>query len=310
MALIAEVLSDRGRGEGGLDAHQRRLIRGCDDHDGALERIAEVAFDELTHLASTLADERDHVDRGAARARDHAQQRGLADARAGEDAEALSAPAGHETVERAHAEPDTFGDARARECFGRGCDRGARDARRGRPAVVGNAEPIDDPSEQTIADSDAEGLAGRQHARARSDAVQLAERHQQRAPVAKADDLGWNWSPPTPIPIGADHADLADLGLQAGGLDDQPDQVANETVAACQIRFADRLRGPAQQRARGGRAHGACSSPLSSAKATSRARSSCVSMPASTSPSTVRTITLPTCTRWSGCMSHSSRPFA
>ena len=36
------------------------------------------------------------------------EQRRLADAGAGEDAEALAAPAGHERVERAHAEPDAL----------------------------------------------------------------------------------------------------------------------------------------------------------------------------------------------------------
>ena len=54
------------------------------------------------------------------------------------------------------------------------------------------------------------------------------------------------------VAVGADEADLADLGLQAGGLDDQADQVADEAVAAGEIGLARSPRGPRQQRARAG----------------------------------------------------------
>ena len=50
----------------------------------------------------------------------------------------------------------------------------------------------------------------------------------------------------------ADQAHLADLGLQAGGLDDQADQVADEAVAARQVGLADRL--ARAQRSRSARA--------------------------------------------------------
>ena len=113
LPCVAEVLGDRGRREGRPDAHQRRLVGGGDDHDRVRERVAEVALDELAHLAAALADQRDHVDLGRGRAGDHAQQRGLADARAGEDAEALAAAARDKRVERADAEADAVGDPRA-----------------------------------------------------------------------------------------------------------------------------------------------------------------------------------------------------
>ncbi len=126
-ALVAEVLGDRGRGEGGLDAHERGLVGRRDDHDRAGHALgAEVALDELAHLAAALADEADHVDVGRRRAGDHAQQRRLADAGAGEDAEALAAAAGDERVERAHAERDALGDARARRAGPAAAPRPAR----------------------------------------------------------------------------------------------------------------------------------------------------------------------------------------
>jgi hypothetical protein len=173
------------------------------------------------------SDESDHVDRGARRARDHAEQRGLADARAREDAEPLAEPAGHETVERAHAEPDALANARPGERARGHRDRRARERARHRLPVLGNAQPVEDPPEQAVADGDAKRRAAGQHARAGTDPVQLAERHQKRAPVPEADDLGRHRGA---VAIGADEADLADLGLQAGGLDDQADQVADEAV--------------------------------------------------------------------------------
>ena len=58
--------------------------------------------------------------------------------------------------------------------------------------VERGAQAVDHAPEQTFADGHAKGRAGRQHLRAGADPVQLAERHQQRAPFAEADDLGGN----------------------------------------------------------------------------------------------------------------------
>ena len=72
-----------------------------------------------------------------------------------------------------------------------------------------------------------------EHARARADPVQLAERHQQRAAVAEAHDLRGHGGA---VLLRADEAHLAHLRLQAGRLDDQPDQVAYVAVTAREIR--------------------------------------------------------------------------
>ena len=104
LALVAEPLGDPGRGERGAQPHQRRLVGGRDDHDGARQALgAEVALEELAHLAAALTDQREDAD-GASVPRviiDSSAR--LADARAGEDAEPLAAPAGHQRVEGPHA---------------------------------------------------------------------------------------------------------------------------------------------------------------------------------------------------------------
>ena len=66
--------------------------------------------------------------------------------------------------------------------------------------------------------------------------MQLAQRHEQRAALAEADHLGRHRGAAA---AGGDLAHLADLGLQAGGLDDQSDEVADAPVAAMQIGAGD-----------------------------------------------------------------------
>ncbi len=224
------------------------------------KRVAEVALDELAYLAPTLADERDHVDGGGGGAGDHAEQRGLADAGAGEDPQPLPAPAGNEAVQSAHPERDALADPRPAQRGGGRGDRGAQ-VRAGLPAGVAGgglaacaaesvaergaepveggaepvqwgAEPIDHAPQQVRADGHTEGRAGGEHLGAGADALQLAEGHQQGAAFAKADDLGRHR---LAVTVGPDEAHLADLGLQPGGLDDQPDQVVHAPVAASQI---------------------------------------------------------------------------
>jgi hypothetical protein len=244
-ALVAEVLRDRGGGEGRLDAHERGLVGGRHDDDRARQALgAEVALDELAHLAASLADEADHVDLRRRRAGDHAQQRGLADARAGEDAEPLAATARHEGVQRADAERHALGDPRALERIGRRDLRRARLAGRQRAeAVERAAEAVQRAAEQAVGDVHAQRAPGGADGRARSDPRRVAQRHQKRATRAEADDLGRHGGAPA---AGLDAADLADLGLESGGLDDQTDQVAHATVTAVQVGLAEGGGGPVQ----------------------------------------------------------------
>ena len=107
-------------------------------------------------------------------------------------------------------------------------------------AVQRAAEAVQRAAEQRVGDVDLQRLAGGDHARARADARGLAQRHQQRAAGAEADDLGGHGRAAA---AGLDRAHLADLGLEAGGLDDQADQVDDAAGAPVQIRLADRQRG-------------------------------------------------------------------
>ena len=133
-ALVAERLRDAGGDEGGAQAHDRGLVRGRDDHDRAREALgAEVVLEELAHLAAALPHQRDHRDLGLGAARDHRQQRRLADARAGEQAEPLTAPDGDEGVQHAHAQAERGVDPRPAHGL---AARGGRGARK-RPARSG-----------------------------------------------------------------------------------------------------------------------------------------------------------------------------
>ena len=167
-------------------------------------------------------------------------KRRLADARPGEDAETLAATARHERVERAHAEPDALPDPGPGERVRRRrrSSSATRFASSSPRPSSGIAEPVDHAAEQRLADGDAE-----RRARSRCTVVpgpipcELAERHQQRAAAAEADDLGGDLRPVATL---ADQAHLADLDLQPGGLDDQADQVADATARRARSAARDR----------------------------------------------------------------------
>ena len=209
LALVAEIFGDRHGHVGRLPPHQRRFVGGGDDDDAARQAVlAQVLGDEFLHLAAALADQADDVDVDRHVARQHRHQHRLADAGAGEDAHALAAAAGQEGVDRADAEIDLAADAAARMGGRRVvADRDADLAGEQRPLAVDRlAQRIDDAAEPALV---------REHLRlafrhfrlaAEPDAVQVAERHQERAAVAEADDLARN----APSGAGDDRAAAAD----------------------------------------------------------------------------------------------------
>ena len=143
-ALVAEVLGDAGGGQRGAQAHERRLVGGGDDDDRAGESLrTEVVLEELPDLAAALADQGDDRDVGLAVAGDHRQQARLADAGAGEDAEALAAADGDERVEGAHAEGERGVDPRPAQRVRRGAGRRrpAAGARGSGPPSTGRPRP-------------------------------------------------------------------------------------------------------------------------------------------------------------------------
>ena len=186
-ALVAEVLRDRGRRERGLQAHQRGLVgRGHDDHRARQALGPEVALHELENLSTALADQADHVDLGRRRPGDHAQQRRLTDAGAGEDAEALAAPAGHQRIQGAHAQRDALVDPGAGQRIGRrGLGRAPLRLRDRAEPVQRTAQTIESTPQQGIGNIDLQRLPGGDHLRARADA-----RSRHRAPSAACGRRG------------------------------------------------------------------------------------------------------------------------
>ena len=107
--------------------------------------VAEDVLDEFLDFAAALADQADddHVGRGVAR--HHAEQHRLADAGAGEQADALAAADGEHRVDRAHAGVERL----AHRVAVHRVDRAARSAARCARAAIGPLRSIGWPCEST-----------------------------------------------------------------------------------------------------------------------------------------------------------------
>ena len=154
LAAVAVVLGNRGGVVRALHAHQRRRVGRRGDDDAARQAFGfEDVFDEFLDFAAALADQADddHVGRGVAR--HHAEQHRLADAGAGEQADALAAADGEHGVDRAHAGVERLADRVAVHRVDRPAQHRleARVADRA-AAVDRRAVRIDDAAEQAVAD--------------------------------------------------------------------------------------------------------------------------------------------------------------
>ena len=188
-------------------------------------RFVQVAFQKFTHFAAAFADERDDVHVGLGLRRHHAEQRGFADAAAGENAEALAAAAGHERVHGLDAGLENIVDALALERMRRAADAGRRYVRAmtgprsssgwPRPSITRplSALPTATRSGAPVAMTSAAGM----------NAVDFAQRHQQQMVVPKADDFRQRLAV---VPRGFNPADFADRGERAFRFDDQADELA------------------------------------------------------------------------------------
>ena len=125
LAAVAEIFGDGHRGLGREAAHHRAFVAGGDDGDGLVAVVAERVVEKLAHLAAALADQRDDDGVEIGRARQHRQQRGFADAGAGEHADALAGAERREQVDDADA----------------GLDRLARRGRASAPAAARRRAP-------------------------------------------------------------------------------------------------------------------------------------------------------------------------
>ena len=146
LAAVAEILGDGGRRLRRQAPHHRAFVAGGDDRDGARAVFRERPFQELAHLAAALADERHHDGVEAAGAGQHGKQRRLADAGAGEDADALAGAERREQIDDADAGLERLLDALARHRRRRRASIRHRAARRAGAAraVDRLAERVDD----------------------------------------------------------------------------------------------------------------------------------------------------------------------
>jgi len=125
LAAIAEILGDGHGGIGGEAAHHRALVPGRNHHHRLGAGLAQRLFEELADFPPALAHQRDHHRVETFRAGEHREHGGFADARAGEDADALPGTERREQIDHAHARADMRADAGAmhgRRRFGEGED--------------------------------------------------------------------------------------------------------------------------------------------------------------------------------------------
>ena len=108
---------------------------------------------------------------------------------------------------------------------GRRVDRAAPLQHRRRQPVERPAEPVEDAPEQALPHPHLNRRAGGDDGLARADAGGVAERHEQDAPLAEADDLGLERGLAGAVAGREDLAALADAGLGPLALDHQADQL-------------------------------------------------------------------------------------
>ena len=146
LALIAEIFGDRHRGLRREAPHHRAFVAGRNDGDRQLAVVAERVVEKLAHLAAALADQRDDHGVEIRRAREHGEQRRFADARAGENADALAGAERREEIDDAHAALDRLAHARRAVIAGGGSasigiERGP--SSKGPRPSIGAAERVD-----------------------------------------------------------------------------------------------------------------------------------------------------------------------
>ncbi len=190
--LVAEPLGDACGEECRPDPHQRRRVRSGDDDDRSAPALcAEDPLDELGDLPAPFADEGDdrYVGRGAPR--DHRHERGLADTRAGEDAEALASPARNEPVEDPHAELELVRDETTTERVRRrtlDADLFEPDERR--PVVDRAAEAVENTTKQLFSDADGKRTTGVLDKGPDAESGRVPIGKARHAVAAQSDDLG------------------------------------------------------------------------------------------------------------------------
>ena len=197
-SLVAEMFGHGHGGERRLPAQQRRRIGGGDDdHRAGQPGLAQIVLDELPHLASALPDQGEHGDIAGGMPRQHGEQRRLADAGAGEQAEPLPLPAGRKAVQGAHAEIQPGAEPRPQRRIGR-CRAhlpGTPAGRQGPAPVQRPAQRVEHAPQPTIRNRQrpsvgaAIGLDLEHSCGTRPEPIEPAEWHRLRQAMAEGDDF-------------------------------------------------------------------------------------------------------------------------
>src|SRR5581483_2212435 len=214
----------------------------CDNNDGlAAACFVEVLLQKLAHFTTAFADQRDDVDVGLGVAGDHAQERGFAHAAACEDAEALAAAAGDESVHGLDAGAEGIADALALERVRRQKIQTDRVVGLNRPEVIQRlAQSIDHTALEAFADRDTKRGAERDDFAAGMDTAQFTQRREEDVVIAEADHLGERGAI---VAGGFNAADFPDGGERTLGFNDEPDKLDHAAVVANDLGALD----PAQK---------------------------------------------------------------
>ena len=213
LTLIAEVLGD-GRGHvSGAQALDRWRVAGGDHGHRALSAgLAERVLEELADLTPALADQRDHDDVGASTARQRAEQRALADAGAGEEAEALTDADAEKAVDGADPGRQWALHGSPAQCRGRRAVDGNGSEAFGQGLAVERAsQAVEHAAEQGWTSTHFEGAASRLDGVVGTDSAEVAEGQCQRHALIEADYLrDQRLTPP------AHHQEVADASARDG----------------------------------------------------------------------------------------------
>jgi len=193
LALVAEELGDRQRELCRLSLDQRWLVRrGHHRHRTGETFRAKRILKELVDLLAPLADQpdHDHIDRDVAR--QHREQARLADARTGEDAEALTTTEWQQRVDALDAGLDSRAEASTRERSRRPPPQGigllAGQQSAAARLVQRTAKSVDHTTEPTCAGSRI-GARDQAHRCAARDPVRLVVQEEQGRAGMEADDF-------------------------------------------------------------------------------------------------------------------------
>ncbi len=113
------MLGDAHGGVRCAPAHHGALVAGGDDGDGLGHAVTDRVLEEFTDFAAAFADQRDDDGVECVGAGEHGEQRRLADAGAGKDAEALAEAERGEDVDDLDAGHEGGADALPRHGAGR-----------------------------------------------------------------------------------------------------------------------------------------------------------------------------------------------